>query len=55
MIQYNKNAYEAMLGNITEKTIKASASCIGQCTGCMCNCQCTCSGGKISDYEWEGM
>lgn len=55
MIQYSKNAYEAMLGNITEKTIEMAASCIAQCTGCMCNCRCSCSGGIIADVDWEVM
>lgn len=53
MIQYNVNAYRAMLGNISEKAIKNADSCISQCTGCMCNCRCSCSGGKIVDFEWE--
>ena len=53
MIQYNYNMYGAMLGNISEQTIKAAASCIAQCTGCMCNCRCSCSGGIIADFEWE--
>ena len=55
MIQYSKNAYEAMLGNITENTMKAADSCMSQCTGCMCSCQCSCSGRISSDYEWEVM
>ena len=55
MIQYNKSAYEAMLGNISENIMEASASCMAQCTGCMCNCRCSCSGGVISDFEWEVM
>lgn len=53
MIQYNRNMYGAMLGNISEKTLKASVSCMSQCTGCMCNCRCSCSGGIIADFEWE--
>lgn len=55
MIQYNQNAYEAMLGNITEETVKSVASCVSQCTGCMCSCRCSCSGGVRSDLEWEVM
>lgn len=55
MIQYNCNTYEAMLGNISEQTMKAAASCIAQCTGCMCNCRCSCSGGIIADFEWEAI
>lgn len=53
MIQYNRNIYGAMLGNISEKTLKAATSCMSQCTGCMCNCRCSCSGGIIADFEWE--
>lgn len=55
MIQYEKNAYEAMLGNITESIMVAAARCVSQCTGCMCNCRCSCSGGVIADVEWEEM
>lgn len=55
MIQYEKNAYDAMFGNITEKTIEMAATCISQCTGCMCNCRCSCSGGVIADVDWEVM
>jgi len=55
MIQYNKSAYNAMLGNITEKTIETATSCIAQCTGCMCNCRCSCSGGILAEFEWEVM
>ena len=53
MIQYNCNTYRAMLGHISEQTIKSAASCIAQCTGCMCSCRCSCSGGIIADFEWE--
>lgn len=55
MIDYNVNSYGKMFGNITEKTIVNSASCISQCTGCMCNCRCSCSGGIIADVDWEEM
>lgn len=55
MIQYEKTAYDAMLGNITEDAIEMSVACISQCTGCMCNCRCSCSGGVIADVEWEEM
>ncbi len=55
MIQYEKNAYDAMLGNITESTIEMAVACMSQCTGCMCNCRCSCSGGIIADVEWEVM
>ena len=53
MLYYNGTSYGAMLGNINEKMMKSSASCISQCTGCMCNCRCSCSGGKMTDFEWE--
>lgn len=53
MLNYNCATYSAMLGNINEKMMKSSASCISQCTGCMCNCRCLCSGGIIADFEWE--
>lgn len=53
MIKYNKKAYDAMIGNITEKTIETAASCISQCTGCMCSCRCSCSGGIMGELEWE--
>lgn len=55
MIQYEKAAYDAMLGNITEEAIEMSVACMSQCTGCMCNCRCSCSGGVIADVEWEEM
>lgn len=55
MINYNVDSYGKMLGNITEKTIQSSASCMSQCTGCMCNCRCSCSGGIIADVDWEEM
>ncbi|MBE7015102.1 MAG: FibroRumin family radical SAM-modified Cys-rich RiPP [Ruminococcaceae bacterium] len=53
MLKYDSKTYDAMLGNITEKTIQAAASCMSQCTGCMCSCRCSCSGGKKTDFEWE--
>lgn len=53
MLSYNQNTYETLLGNISEKAIMATASCMSQCTGCMCNCRCSCSGGIIADFEWE--
>lgn len=53
MIQYEKTAYDAMLGNITENTIEMAVKCVSQCTGCMCNCRCSCSGGVIADVDWE--
>lgn len=55
VIRYGKNAYDAMLGNITESTIEMAVACMSQCTGCMCNCRCSCSGGIIADVEWEVM
>lgn len=55
MIQYEKAAYDTMLGNITEEAIETSVACMSQCTGCMCNCRCSCSGGVIADVEWEEM
>ena len=55
MIQYEMNAYEVMLGNITESLIQMTARCVSQCTGCMCNCRCACSGGIIADVDWEAM
>lgn len=53
MIQYNTNAYNMMLGNISEETIIVAVKCVSQCAGCTCNCRCSCSGGIISDFEWE--
>ena len=55
MIEYSLNAYNEMLGNISEATINRAAACMSQCTGCMCNCRCSCSGGIISEFEWEVM
>lgn len=53
MINVCQEAYEKMLGTITEETIEMAVKCISQCTGCMCNCRCSCSGGIIADVEWE--
>lgn len=55
MIQIDSGAYEALLGNISKDILSHTASCIGQCTGCMCSCRCSCSGGYVSDFEWEVM
>lgn len=53
MIQINVDAYNEMLGKISEELLSSVASCIGQCTGCMCSCRCSCSRGMISQFEWE--
>lgn len=53
MIAYNNNSYEEMFGNIDEKTVQSSETCMSQCAGCMCNCRCSCSGGIVSDFEWD--
>ena len=53
MIEYEKDVFEKMYGNITEEVMVTAAKCVSQCTGCMCNCRCSCSGGVISDVDWE--
>jgi hypothetical protein len=54
MLEYNKNFYNIMFGNIDEELQKVAESCISSCRGCMCNCKCTCSGGYVEEFEWEG-
>jgi Cys-rich radical ribosomally synthesized peptide len=53
VIQYEKTAYDAMFGVITESVMEMVATCMSQCTGCMCSCRCSCSGRFISDVDWE--
>ena len=53
MLEYNKNFYNIMFGNIDEDLQKIAESCISSCRGCMCNCKCTCSGGYVEEFEWE--
>lgn len=55
MLVYSVDSYEKMLGNISEKAIVGSVSCMSQCTGCKCSCKCSCSGGVIADVDWEEM
>lgn len=53
MLEYNKNFYDIMFGNIDEELQQAADICMSSCRGCMCNCKCTCSGGYVEDFEWE--
>lgn len=54
MIFYSEKFYENMFGNIAKIKIW-SATCIGQCTGCMCACRCSCSSGKNTNLDWENI